>query len=164
MADVNVALSPNSRKRLLRKQIVDKQRRPTGARLSTDQANLQAQLEARKQAMANRSNEGTARRTAIKRAYAAPQVNKSASDSQVFNATSEYAKQHGLTVQAIKNNPSVPRGGGSARAEHSPDVSRRKALLKGLKRRTTESSRQRLINRILVGYGETTGGAGSKRR
>jgi hypothetical protein len=85
-----------------------------------------------------------------------PRLGKS--DSSLYSGLMKYVKRHGLETQAGR--------GGAGKLEKGSqltDPRRRRQLAKGLARRTTESSRQRLVNRILAGYGQTTKRPGAAR-
>jgi hypothetical protein len=90
-----------------------------------------------------------------------------ASDADVYNFAVQYAQAHAMGTPAgvvgagAAAAPGVPtRFAPSARLElgrgqanQNTALARRKALAASLARRTTEASRQRVLNRIMAGYG-----------
>lgn len=84
-------------------------------------------------------------------------------DSSLYQGLLQYAARHGRTVGRL--NPADVRGQGLGEVEHelgqAGDLERRRRLTKSLASRTTETSRTRLLNRILAGFGQTTGATGT---
>lgn len=92
-----------------------------------------------------------------------PRIGKT--DRSLYRGVTGYAKRHGLTVSRLDTSRSlVGQGIGEDAAEFGaqPDIERRRRLAKSLQNRTSESSRQRLLNRILANYGQTTGSSGTR--
>jgi hypothetical protein len=81
------------------------------------------------------------------------------SDTSLYQGVQQFAKRHGLNVQQLDRTKSL-RAQGVPEVEgelgRADDPGRRRELAKALSRRTTESSRKRLLNRILSGYGLRT--------
>lgn len=92
-----------------------------------------------------------------------PRIGKT--DSSLYAGLLAYAQRHQFNVGRLNTGASLASQGiGEVAAEvgHDPaDLARRRMLTKGLASRTTESSRQRLLNRILAMQGLTTGTSGT---